>query len=107
METKSETSTKTNTKTQYWVPYANEISPETIVNLLVKKGICTANEIYSLEGKIRDDDAYPQNNAYVNIKNADDMDKFSTLKKIMSKHSITRKIGVSLFGWKWKRIKKK
>ena len=106
IKTVTKTHTKTTNAEKNWVPNANEISIATVVNLLVAKGICTADEIFITEGKIRDEKVYNNsNNSYINVNNPYDRGRFPGLKKSMSKRRWSRKIGSLLFGWKWKRVK--
>jgi hypothetical protein len=88
------------------VPEADKVSLETIVNLLVNKGVFTTEEIFTLESKIRNGDHSKQDITFVNIKNPYNRGKFPGLKKQMSKRRWSRRVGTWLFGWKWKKIKK-
>ncbi|MBN2007820.1 hypothetical protein JW960_00585 [candidate division KSB1 bacterium] len=95
------------TTTQNWVPNANEISKETIINMLVTKGICTPEELFQMEGRLRDERSYSADGGLVvNVKNVKDRGRFYGLKRSMSKRRWTRRLGTMLFGWKWKKIKK-
>ncbi len=93
--------------THAWVPNAHEISAETVVNMLVSKGICTIDELFEMERRLHDDGGYKSTGSIaVNIENITDRGRFPTLKRKMSKRRWTRKLGSVLFGWKWKKIKK-
>lgn len=88
------------------VPNAGDISIKTVVNILVKKGVCTTDEIFKLESKLGDGKPYKTDVSFVNIKNPYDRGKFPGVKRWMSKHRWSRKLGTWIFGWKWKRVKK-
>ncbi|MDZ7264145.1 MAG: hypothetical protein ONB16_06135 [candidate division KSB1 bacterium] len=88
------------------VPNADVISPETIVHVLVNKGICTPDELFSLEGRIQKLNETATSNQVVNIQNQYDRGRFPELKRAMSKHRWSRRLGSFLFGWKWKKVKK-
>ncbi|NOZ60558.1 MAG: hypothetical protein GXO74_02645 [Calditrichaeota bacterium] len=93
-------------KTPDAVPNADIISTETIVNMLVRKGICTAEELFILEGQIQEQSKEAKQNKVISIKNEYDRGRFPALKRWMSKRRWTRRLGTALFGWKWKKVKK-
>lgn len=97
---------ETNSNKIHYVPNADVISVETIVHILVNKGICTADELFMLEGNVQELNTKESKNHVVRIQNNFDRGDFSGLKKAMSKHSWSRKLGTLLFGWKWKKVKK-
>ena len=88
------------------VPDADVISLETIVNILVKKKICTKEELFMLEGRIQEQNRNTKKNNFVSVKKSHDKSGYSGLKRIMCKHRWTRRLGTTLFGWKWKKVKK-
>lgn len=88
------------------VPNADVISLETIVHVLVNKGICTADELFALEGSIQQLNQSTATSHVVNIHNQYDRGRFPELKRAMSKHRWSRRLGSLLFGWKWKKVKK-
>jgi hypothetical protein len=88
------------------VPNADIISTETIVNMLVRKGICTAEELFILEGQIQEQNKNVNDNKVISIKNEYDRGRLPWLKRWMSKRRWTRRLGTALFGWKWKKVKK-
>jgi len=88
------------------VPNAEEISLETVINLLVKKGVLSADELFSLEDQMREYRQYKNDVKYMKIKNNYDRGRFPKLKKSMSKRKWSRRLGSMLFGWKWKKVKK-
>jgi len=88
------------------VPNADVISLETMVHMLVNKGICTAEELFMLEGRVQELNQKQPKNNFVPIQNQFDRGTFPGLKRAMSKHHWSRRLGSLLFGWKWKKIKK-
>ena len=88
------------------VPDADVISLETVVNMLVKKNICTTEELFMLEGRIQEQNRISRKNSFVSTKNGDDHGSYTGLKRIMSKRRWTRRLGTALFGWKWRKVKK-
>lgn len=90
-----------------YVPNADVISLETIVHMIVNKGICTAEELFLLEGHVQDLNQKDTTNHFVNIQNHYERGRFSALKRLMSKYRWSRHLGTIFFGWKWKKIKKK
>ncbi|MDZ7330594.1 MAG: hypothetical protein ONB31_01305 [candidate division KSB1 bacterium] len=89
-----------------FVPNADVISLETIVHMLVAKGVCTAEELFMLEGRVQDLNHKSHGMNFVSIQNQLDRGRFPGLKKAMSKHRWSRRLGTLLFGWKWKKVKK-
>jgi len=89
-----------------FVPEADVISLETIVNILVKKNICTKEELFMLEGRIQEQIRHNKKNNYVSIRKDDDHSNYTGLKRFMSRRRWTRRLGTALFGWKWKKVKK-
>lgn len=95
------------TKSDNWVPHANEISVEALVNMLVKKGVFSADELFQLEGQIRDENIYKQETGFININQRQQSNgPINSLKRKMGKKRWTRRLGTFLFGWKWKKVKK-
>jgi hypothetical protein len=90
----------------HYVPNADVISLETIVHMMVNKGVCTADELFMLEGNVQELNNADKKTQFVKIQSNFDRGHFSGLKKTMSKHSWSRKLGTMLFGWKWKKVKK-
>lgn len=88
------------------VPDADVISLETVVNVLVNKKICTTEELFMLEGRLNEQNHSKPKNNFVSVQNNDDQGRYSGLKRIMSKRRWTRRLGTTLFGWKWKKVKK-
>jgi len=94
-----------NTKISF-VPNADVISVETLVNMMVRKGICSVEELFMLEGRVQELNQKEVKNNFIKVKNNFDRGRFSGLKRAMSKYSWSRRIGTMLFGWKWKKVKK-
>jgi len=88
------------------VAEADMISLETIVHVLVNKGLCSREELLELEQKIQQMQPASQQNSYINIRNNHDRGRFPGLKRSMSNHRWSRQLGTLLFGWKWKKVKK-
>lgn len=96
---------------QNYVPQADSISLETVVNMLVQKKICTVDELFMLEGRIRDKRIEEQQINYVTTKIKSESQRHSSsghhwLKRRFSKYRWTRRLGARLFGWKWKKVKR-
>jgi len=89
-----------------YVPNADVISLETVVHMMVNKGICTAEELFMLEGRVQELGQKNDNNKYVSIHNRHDRGRFPAFKRAMSQHRWGRRLGTLLFGWKWKKVKK-
>lgn len=89
-----------------YVPNADVISLETVVYMMVNKKICTAEELFTLEGRVQELNQQDNKNNFVNIQNHYDRGRLPGLKRFMSKHHWSRRLGTLLFGWKWKKIKK-
>lgn len=91
-----------------YVPNADVISLETMVNMMVSKGICTAEELFMLEGRVQELNQKNNNNKnFLPIQNHHDRGRLPALKRAMSKHHWSRRLGSLLFGWKWKKMKRK
>lgn len=90
-----------------YVPNADVISLETMVHILVSKGICTAEELFMLEGHVQELNHKNGNKNFMPIQNQRDRGKFPALKRAMSNYHWSRRLGTLLFGWKWKKVKKK
>lgn len=94
-------------------PIAELISLESLVNLLVRKGICTPEELFEEERKRKQ---YYQKVKDVSIVRTKELQsrgdgsshrhRNSWLKRKMSKRRWTRRLGTALFGWKWRKVKR-
>ena len=94
-------------------PLADIISLETVVNVLVKKGICSAEELFEEERRRREytDDVKGTTVVDTKRKPTDENGrkqsrrKQNWLKRKMSNKRWSRKLGTTLFGWQWKKVK--
>ncbi len=94
-------------------PIADVVSLGSIVNVLIRKGICTPEELYEEEQKRRDEyrktqDATIARTERPDAKNGNGVHrhrKSGWLKRKMSKKRWTRRLGTRLFGWEWKKVK--
>lgn len=88
------------------VANADVISLEAVINMLVKKNICSVEELFRLEGKIREQNKNLNKANFISTQSNHEQSGHSGLKRIMGKRRWTRRIGKTLFGWKWKKVKK-
>ncbi|MFQ5709046.1 MAG: hypothetical protein ACE5HO_16435 [bacterium] len=101
------------------LPFVDLISVQSVVNILVKKGICTFDEIFEEERKHKKHKASVRNLAVVptegKVQNRTSAatrngrthkHQMSWFKRKMSKRRLTRKLGSALFGWEWKKVKR-
>ena len=85
------------------------ISVETVVNVMLRKGLCTEAELLDEERR-REGDGHDDSH-YVRIDSAADKAENwdrpqHPLRKIFAKYRWSRQLGSVLFGWKWKKLKK-
>lgn len=90
----------------HYVPNADIISLETVVNMMVRKKICSAEELFILEGRVQELNHKAKKNNFIPVQNQYDRGRFPVLKRMMSKNRLSRRLGTLLFGWKWKKVKK-
>ncbi len=89
----------------------DRISVESLVALLVRKGLCTEAELLEEENLRRAENSRYQDSQYVRIEN-DDVDAEHwerpqhPLRKVFAKYRWSRRLGTAIFGWKWKKLKK-
>ncbi len=93
---------------------ADLISKEALVNLLVRKGICSINELYEEEQKLKDSISENEPLPLVQIPSFKETGlrvhhhkKTNWLKRKMVKRHWTRRLGTALFGWEWKKVRVK
>jgi hypothetical protein len=81
--------------------FANQVSPGTIVRLLVKKGILSMDEVLREERIVRGQAAVISHS----VDREDDQQgqRFAYLKNIAARHRLLRRTTSFLFGWKWKK----
>jgi|GEM_PF-1495187 len=94
-------------------PIADVVSLESIVKLLIRKGICTPEELYQEEQRRQIElesmsqshgvgtarDSVNGSNGLSHGRNA------GWMKRKMSKRRWTRRLGTKFFGWEWKKVK--
>ncbi|MFQ5769677.1 MAG: hypothetical protein ACE5HX_04015 [bacterium] len=89
------------------------VSLETVVNILVRKGVCTTQELFEEEKKRHEYNSqvkdislvHTDRNVKTNQEGKSHKRKQNWLKRKMSKRRWTRRLGTRLFGWQWKKIK--
>ncbi len=94
-------------------PIAEVVSLESLVNLLIRKGICSPEELYIEEQERRQALSAEKGPHFVqttreleHVANGEPGHRKSGwLKKKMSKRRWTRKLGTALLGWEWKKVK--
>lgn len=92
----------------------NRVSVEALINVLIKRGLCTANELLAEENRLhawrattpsldftpvqiqRESHARPSHKPQAG----------NRLRRLASKRQWSRRLGTLLFGWKWHRRKK-
>jgi hypothetical protein len=94
-------------------PLADIVSLETVVNVMIRKGLCTPEELFEEEQRKRN---YQEKVKDISLVQTDEhplakgdkkgrRKKQSWLKRKMSQKRWSRKLGTSLFGWHWKKVK--
>ncbi len=93
-------------------PCADIVSLETVVNVLIRKGVCTPDELFEEERKRREYQTNVKDISVVTSKQVDSRQngqsrrkKQTWLKRKMSQKRWTRHLATSLFGWEWKKVK--
>jgi len=89
-------------------PISDIVSMETVVNLLIQKGILRPEELFEEERRRRQFLAKMDENPPVEIESDNGTatgKKGNWLKRTMSNRRWTRRLGTFLFGWKWKKVK--
>jgi hypothetical protein len=82
-------------------PIADTISLRTVVNLLLRKGVVTVEELLDEESRnLAWEDGPP-----ADVPKTAKGHRAAGLKRLMSKTRLTRRIGTWLFGWRWKRVR--
>ena len=93
-------------------PNVNFISMVTVVNMLIEKGVCTAEELLNAEKKRRQhiDDLDKINLVQITRpqeaggKDSHKKHKVSWLKRKMGKKRWSRRLAKALFGWEYKKV---
>ncbi len=88
------------------IPDLHEISLATVATILVEKGICTPDELFTLEGRLREQRSAFGDGVLINVRRTTSDNNHLFLKRIMRKYRWSRRLGTALFGWKWKKVKK-
>lgn len=101
------------------IPFVDVISVQTIVKVLIDKGICTYDELFEEEKRYQEFKASVKDLPVVQTdqdtqrrSRSHDKDNgyrtrnMSWLKRKLSKRRWTRRLGTKLFGWKWKKNKR-
>jgi hypothetical protein len=94
-------------------PISDVVSLETLVSVLIQKGVCTEEELFELERHRRE---YGQTFKQIKIVQTEVSDplhlqreelrkKQNWVKRKMSRHRWSRYLGTKLFGWHWKKIR--
>ncbi len=94
-------------------PLADIISVETVINVLIQKGLCTPEELFEEERKLREYNSKVKDISIVNTSHLSDSkseeksrrQKQKWLKRKMSKRRWTRRLGTKFLGWQWKKVK--
>lgn len=82
-------------------PLADTISLRTVVNLLLRKGVVTVQELLDEESRnLAWGDEAPAAEPTETRR-----ERTRRLKRLMSKRRFTRRLGTWLFGWRWKRVR--
>ena len=93
---------------------ADLVSLEALVNVLIRNGICTAEELFEEERTRR---LYLNSTKNMSLVKAEDSGQSrgsssdkrnrSWLRRKMSKRKWTRKLGEAFFGWEWRKVRNK
>ena len=94
-------------------PLAEIVSLESLINVLLRKGICTPEELYQEEQRRRQGTDERQDIPVARTDRPRDSDNgheserrhSSWLKRKMSKRKWTRRLGTALLGWRWRKVK--
>lgn len=87
------------------------ISVETLVAVMVRKGLCTEAELLEEENLRRAESGRFQDSQYLRIDN-DEVNAEHwgrpqhPLRKMFARFRWSRRLGTAIFGWKWKKLKK-
>ena len=91
---------------------ADLVSLQALVNVLIRNGICTADELFEEEqaqrlylNSAKDISIVKTDGSADSHQRSSDKRNRSWLKRKMSKRRWTRKLGAIFFGWEWKKVK--
>lgn len=93
------------------VPIGDLISLETVVNIMLNKGLCSEKELLDEERRLRDIEGHRHDSHFRNIDERGSATQQwdrpqHPLRKMFSKYRWSRRVGTAIFGWKWKKVKK-
>ncbi len=96
-------------------PIADVVSVQSLANVLIRKGICTPEELYQEEQRRRQENTSaprttivqtpPSQRVMARENGSGHRHKSGWLKRKMSKKRWTRRLGSLVFGWEWKKVK--
>ncbi len=88
------------------------VSLEALVNVLIRNGICTAEELFEEEqtrrlylNSVKDISIVKTDGSADSHQGSSDKSNRSWLKRKMSKRRWTRKLAAILLGWEWKKVR--
>ncbi|TDJ02338.1 MAG: hypothetical protein E2O76_02720 [Caldithrix sp.] len=88
------------------------VSLEALVNVLIRNGVCTAEELFEEErtrclylNSVKDSSIVKTDGSADSHRRSSDKRNRSWLKRKMSKRRWTRKLGEAIFGWEWKKVR--
>ncbi len=91
---------------------ADLVSLQALVNVLIRNGICTADELFEEEqtqrlylNSAKDILIVKTDGSADSHQGSSDKSNRSWLKRKMSKRRWTRKLGAIFFGWEWKKVR--
>jgi len=91
---------------------ADLVSLQALVNVLIRNGICTAEELFEEEqtqrlylNSVKDISIVKTDGSADSHQGSSDKRNRSWLKRKMSKRRWTRKLGAAFFGWEWRKVK--
>ena len=91
---------------------ADLVSLGALVNVLIRNGICTAEELFEEErtrrlylNSVKEISIVKTDGSADSHQRSSDKRNRSWLKREMSKRRWTRKLGRALFGWEWKKVR--
>jgi len=91
---------------------ADLVSLEALVNVLIRNGICTAEELFEEEqaqrlylNSVKDISLVKTDGSADSHQGSSDKSNRSWLKHKMSKRRWTRKLAAILLGWEWKKVR--
>lgn len=93
------------------VPIGDLISVETVVNVLLRKGVCSEEELLAEERRHRDSEGQFYKVQYLSVdEHGHKAGRWGRpqhpLRKMFSKFRWTRRLGTAIFGWKWKKVRR-